>query len=97
MSTQFCQWHLHILRYAGGKLMLTLYTLPLCPRCDMVKSRLNELGIEYKIGTDTQKISEYNDLFWPILVDENGVLRQFPDIVKFLTEESTKSKIEKGS
>ena len=77
--------------------MLTLHTLPLCPRCDMVKGRLDELGIEYKVGTDTQKISEYNDLFWPILVDENGVLRQFPDIIRFLTEESTKLKDKKGS
>ena len=63
----------------------------------MVKGRLDELGIEYKVGTDTQKISEYNDLFWPILVDENGVSRQFPDIIKFLTEESTKLKDKKGS
>ena len=64
--------------------MFTLYTLPNCPRCDMVKAKFDELGVEYEIGTDEVRANEYSALFWPIMFGEFDSLYQFPDILEYI-------------
>ena len=69
--------------------MFTLYTLPNCPRCDMVKNKFDELGIEYEIGTDEARANEYSAFFWPIMFGENDTFYQFPDILSVIAEAET--------
>ena len=76
--------------------MFTLYTLPNCPRCDMVKNKFDELGIEYEIGTDEARANEYSAFFWPIMFGENDTFYQFPDILSVIAEAETAHILEKN-
>lgn len=69
--------------------MFTLYTLPNCPRCDMVKAKFDELGIEYEIGTDEVRANEYSAYFWPIMFGEFDSFYQFPDILEVIGNAET--------
>lgn len=64
--------------------MVTLFTLPVCPRCDLVKTRMDALDVEYTINADEEKAQQYSDRFWPIMVDENGKEYEFPEIMEYL-------------
>ena len=64
--------------------MLTLYTLPICPRCEMIKTQLAAAGIEYEENTDPTKAEEFSDKFWPIGIDEDGRLYEFPDLLSYI-------------
>ena len=64
--------------------MLTLYTLPVCPRCDMIKSKLASANIDYVENTDTEKAEQFSDKFWPIGVDESGRVYEFPDLLLYI-------------
>lgn len=64
--------------------MLTLYTLPVCPRCDLIKKKLEAANIEYVEGTDAAKIEEFSDKFWPIGVDDGGRVYEFPDLLLYI-------------
>ena len=74
--------------------MFTLYTLPNCPRCDMVKAKFDEFGIEYEIGTDEVRANEYSALFWPIMFGEFDALYQFPDILEVIAQAEQKHTLE---
>jgi len=47
-------------------MLVTLYTQPLCPFCDLMKSMLDEAGIKYKV-TDIK--SSKTALFTEIYLD----------------------------
>jgi glutaredoxin len=67
--------------------MLTLFTLPNCPRCEIIKSKLEEKQIIYKVNLDPDLIKKYEDNFWPLLYDDvTERLMEFPDILVFLKE-----------
>lgn len=67
--------------------MLTLFTLPNCPRCEIIKNKLEEKQIIYKVNLDPDLIKKYEDNFWPLLYDDcSERLMEFPDILVFLKE-----------
>lgn len=65
--------------------MLTLFTLPICPRCDMIKAKLGAARIEYVENTDPAKAEEFSDKFWPLGLDGNGTLYEFPDLLAYIS------------
>lgn len=67
--------------------MLTLFTLPNCPRCEIVKNKLEEKSIIYKVNLDAELAQKYEDHFWPLLYDDvTERLMEFPEIMTFLKE-----------
>ena len=72
--------------------MFTLFTLPNCPRCDMVKEKLDAYNIPYEINTNEEAAEFYSDLFWPLMIDEEGKVYQFSDIVAYFKEIEQNSK-----
>lgn len=64
--------------------MLKLYSLPGCPMCDMLASKLDESGVEYiKItGQDVMKIQHITHV--PMLETENGKLLGLADAMRYI-------------
>lgn len=64
--------------------MVKLYSLPGCPMCDMLSSKLDEAGIEYvKItGQDVMKIQNITHV--PMLETEDGKLLGLADAMRYI-------------
>ena len=60
----------------------TLFTLPNCPRCTILKEKLDASELEYCVNEDPAAAEEYADCFWPLLVDENGTVYEFTAAIK---------------
>ena len=75
--------------------MIRLYSTG-CPRCNVLKKKLDESGIQYEIITDTTEIArvldELKSDMVPILsVDEDkevAVFMEFPQAVKWVGEQN---------
>lgn len=67
----------------------TLFTLPHCPRCVVLKQQLEAAEINYSINEDPSAAEEYADQMWPFLLDENGDMIDFLSALK-LCEEARK-------
>jgi glutaredoxin 3 len=74
--------------------MIELYTMPFCPYCRKVKSKLTELDLEYDshrvsmlrpLRTEVQELSGQNRV--PVLIDtEHGIdgMAESDDIIAYL-------------
>ena len=58
----------------------------------MIKTKLTALNIEYTENTDEEAGKQFNDLFWPVAIDEEGNVLQFPDLLAFIKEQEDESK-----
>lgn len=65
---------------------MTLYSTN-CPRCNVLKSKLDEKNISYEICSDTTKMSELGIEYLPML-DTGKELLNFKDALKFLNQEA---------
>ena len=54
-----------------------------CPRCQTLKKKLDEAGIEYETFTDIQKMLDMGFVDVPVL-EVNGERMQFTEAVKWL-------------
>ena len=70
---------------------ITLYHIERCPECALVRSRLNELEIEYESVTVPtvrpfrKQVFEVSGQYYvPVLVDGDTVLTETPDILEHL-------------
>lgn len=69
--------------------MVTVYsTNPPCPKCRVLEKKFDELGIEYKVIDDVEKIKAkgYGDRYMP-LVEAGGQILEFADAVKWANKE----------
>lgn len=60
----------------------TLFTTPTCTRCAIVKSRLDQAGIEYSISQDEDRASELGIQMAPAMLLEDGTILDFGAIIK---------------
>lgn len=64
--------------------MHVIFSLPNCPRCEMLKKKLKEKNIPFRENTYAEAVKlDGEDYFWPLLVvDENSLLEE--DTVEYL-------------
>ena len=70
---------------------MTLYHTKWCPDCDIVRQKLDQLGLSYEsvIVPDmrplrTQVFEASGQYFVPVLVDQHAVLTETEDILAYL-------------
>lgn len=71
---------------------MILLTLPVCPRCEMIKAKLTKAGKVFEIKNadqlDEETLNKYANLFWPLLLIENREEPlQFAEILEFIKKE----------
>ena len=74
---------------------LTLYHVPWCPECDIVREKLAELGLEYEdvivpdARRDRKQVHEVSGQYYvPVLKDGDLVLTETRDILSHLDQRS---------
>ena len=64
--------------------MITLYSTG-CPRCKVVKSKLDATGFQYNVVDDVEQMMELGINTVPVLVADDNVM-EFTEAVKFLND-----------
>lgn len=68
---------------------MILYTTPTCPKCKVVKMKLDQAGLEYTVNQDIDAMQALGISSVPVLQHE-GSLLAFNDIIKFIKEKESK-------
>lgn len=63
--------------------MVTLYSND-CPKCKLLKNRLDAMGIEYETSQDFKSLFNEGFRSAPILQLEDGTKLRFEDAIKYL-------------
>jgi glutaredoxin len=72
----------------GEKIMI-LYTTPTCPKCKVIKMKLEKAGINYTVNENIEDMERIGIRSVPVL-QKDGQLLDFNAIVQFLREEEAK-------
>ena len=65
--------------------MITIYTTSTCPKCKILKKKLQEKGIEYKEFSDEDEMQRMGILSVPVM-DVDGEQLDFPAAIKYINE-----------
>ena len=65
--------------------MITIYTTSTCPKCKILKKKLEEKGIEYKEFNDEDEMQRMGILSVPVM-DVDGEQLDFPAAIKYVNE-----------
>ena len=65
--------------------MITIYTTATCPKCRILKKKLEEKGIEYEEFTDEEEMQHMGIMAVPVL-DVDGRMMDFPDAINYVNE-----------
>lgn len=65
--------------------MITIYTTQTCPKCKILKKKLQEKGIEYKEFNDEDEMQSMGILSVPVM-DVDGEQLDFPAAIKYVNE-----------
>ena len=65
--------------------MITIYTTPTCPKCKILKKKLQEKGIEYQEFNDEDEMQRMGILSVPVM-DVDGEKLDFPAAIKYVNE-----------
>ena len=65
--------------------MITIYTTQTCPKCKILKKKLQEKGIEYQEFNDEDEIQRMGILSVPVM-DVDGEQLDFPAAIKYVNE-----------
>lgn len=55
-----------------------------CPRCNVLKKKLDAKGIDYELITDIDEITEYGVVAVPVLITDEGNQLNFKEAVDWL-------------
>ena len=66
--------------------MITLYTTETCPRCKVLKTKLEQANIEFETTLNISKLESLGILQVPMLEMDNGEMLDFNAAIKFLKE-----------
>lgn len=69
---------------------MILHTTETCPKCKVVKMKLEQAGLEVEINQDISKMETLGIQQVPVLELNNGSLLDFSQIIKYIAEESKK-------
>lgn len=65
--------------------MITIYTTQTCPKCKILKKKLQEKGIEYKEFNNEDEMQRIGILSVPVM-DVDGEQLDFPAAIKYVNE-----------
>ena len=65
--------------------MITVYTTSTCPKCKILKKKLEDKGIAYEEFTDEDEMQRMGILSVPIM-SVDGRLMDFPEAIKYVNE-----------
>ena len=65
--------------------MVTIYTTATCPKCKILKKKMDVKGIEYEECLDEEKMQALGIMSVPVLSVDNKLL-DFPEAVKYVDE-----------
>ena len=65
--------------------MITIYTTQTCPKCKILKKKLEEKRIEYKEFNDEDEMQRMGILSVPVM-DVDGEQLDFPAAIKYVNE-----------
>lgn len=65
--------------------MITIYTTETCPKCRILKKKLEEKGIEYEEFTDEAEMQRMGILSVPVMTVDGKVM-DFPQAVQYVNE-----------
>ena len=65
--------------------MITIYTTQTCPKCQILKKKLADKGIEYKEFTDEAEMQRMGIMSVPVM-DIDGKQMDFPEAIKYINE-----------
>lgn len=65
--------------------MITIYTTATCPKCKILKKKLDDKGIAYEEFTDEDEMQRMGIMSVPVL-DVDGEQMDFPQAIKYVNE-----------
>lgn len=65
--------------------MITIYTTSTCPKCKILKKKLDDKGIAYEEFNDEDELQRMGILSVPIM-SVDGRLMEFPEAIKYVNE-----------
>lgn len=65
--------------------MITIYTTETCPKCKILKKKLEDKGIEYTEVTDEEKLRQMDILSVPVMTVD-GERMDFAEAIKYVNE-----------
>ncbi len=65
--------------------MITIYTTATCPKCKILKKKMDDKGIAYEEFTDENEMQRMGILSVPVL-EVDGEQMDFPQAVKYVNE-----------
>ena len=65
--------------------MITIYTTATCPKCKILKKKMDDKGIVYEEFTDENEMQRMGILSVPVL-EVDGEQMDFPQAVKYVNE-----------
>ena len=66
--------------------LITIYSKEGCPKCRVLKMKLEQKGIEYAECLDTQKMMELGLKSLPVMMCADGQLYKFEEAVKYVNQ-----------
>ena len=68
---------------------MILYTTPTCPKCKVIKMKLDKAGLVYTVVEDMDQMQMLGIKSVPVM-QKDGQLLDFNEIIKFIKEEESK-------
>ena len=65
--------------------MITIYTTETCPKCRILKKKLEDKGLEYTEVTDEEKLRQMDILSVPVMTVD-GERMDFAEAIKYVNE-----------
>ena len=65
--------------------MITIFTTTTCPKCKILKKKLDDKGIEYTEVTDEEKLRQMDIMSVPVMTVD-GERFDFADAIKYVNE-----------
>ena len=64
--------------------MIKIYTSLICPKCNIIKSKMKTKGIEYEEINDENILEQKGFTFLPVLEDDGKVITSFTEINNYI-------------
>ena len=65
--------------------MITIFTTETCPKCKILKKKLEDKGLEYTEVTDEEKLRQMDILSVPVMTVD-GERMDFAEAIKYVNE-----------
>lgn len=66
--------------------MIKIYSLPICPKCDLIKAKMKNKNIPFEEITDQDIMKEKGFLLLPVLETEERIITSFSEINKYIND-----------